>query len=84
MILATWHKGLALYAKKLLRLAVNEIYAKHNYKFTEAEFADYYAQCSWYSGYLSAEEAYAQFNYVESQNLSFLITAEKNNYFDNL
>ena len=71
-------------AKIILRLAINEIYARHNYKFTEAEFAEFYSQYSWYNGYLSAEEACSQFNNVENQNLSFLIMAEKNNYFDNL
>ena len=61
---------------KMLRYAVNEIYARHNYQFRESEYTLFYGRFDWYCGYLSAEEAAAQLNDVERYNLHFLLGAE--------
>ena len=65
--------------KQTLRIARNEIYARHGYIFGSADLKAYFAGCSWYHGTLTKanfnEEA--MFNDTEFANTQFLLRAEK-------
>lgn len=78
-------------SKEKLRLARNEIYAKHGRKFETADLNEYFNSQSWYKGYLSAEQFDdSVLNDYEKQNLDAIkivengisqsTTAEKNSY----
>lgn len=56
----------------LAQMAINEIYAKHNYLFNSEEILSFFSSYSWYDGYLNAEESAASFNRIERVNISFL------------
>ena len=56
-----------------IRYAINDLYARHGYKFKKKEMQDHYQQFSWYSGYRSDMEAVvADFNKYENANLNLL------------
>lgn len=61
---------------ELLRYAVNEIYARHHYLFSNDKYVQFFNSYEWYDGYLTAEEASALFNSVEHKNIAFLLDAE--------
>ena len=57
-----------------LRLARNEIYAKHGRKFQTEDLNQYFSQKSWYDGYLSAEEFDdSVLNEYEKENLTLVL-----------
>ena len=58
-----------------LRLARNEIYARHGYSFTKSNFKAYFADKSWYSaGGFSTKDL----NDVEWYNMELIAWVEKN------
>ncbi len=52
--------------KEELRLARNEIYARHGRRFSDNELQDYFDSCDWYDGYIDPED------FVDSEELSKL------------
>ena len=63
--------------KTKLRLARNEIYAKHGRKYETEDLNEYFSSQSWYHGYLSAEEFDdSVFNEYEKANLDLIRSAE--------
>lgn len=62
---------------QLLRFAVNEIYARHGYRFSMWEYFNFYSSFDWYQGQRSDVEAVKNFNPIENANLAFLVNAEK-------
>ena len=63
----------------LVQMAINEIYARHNYLFNSEEYRSFFSRYSWYDGYLSMENAASFFNEIESANIRYLISI-KNSY----
>lgn len=61
----------------LIRYAINEIYARHNYSFAVEEYSDFFQNYDWYDGYLNGEEAFSELNEFEQRNMEFLIEKEK-------
>jgi len=60
-----------------LRLARNEIFARHGRLFQTADLNEYFSSKSWYSGYLTAEEFDdSVLNEYEKQNLDLIKTVE--------
>ncbi len=57
-------KDLRGLSKEELRLARNEIYARHGRMFSDQELQDYFDGQSWYSGYIDPED------FVDSEELS--------------
>lgn len=63
--------------KEELRLARNEIYARHGRKFETEDLKQYFSGQSWYNGYLSAEEFDdSVLNEYEKANLDLIKMAE--------
>ena len=63
--------------KEMLRLARNEIYAKHGRMYETDDLREYFSSKSWYYGYLSAEEFDdSVFNEYEKANLDLIKSAE--------
>lgn len=63
--------------KGTLRLARNEIYARHGRKFQTEDLNEYFSKQPWYYGYLSAEEFDdAILNEYEKANLDLIKAAE--------
>lgn len=62
--------------RELLRYAINELYARHNYLFQTKKYADHYNKYG-FDGYYDAETAVAHFNEYERANLLFLCNIEK-------
>lgn len=63
--------------KEMLRLARNEIYAKHGRMYETDDLREYFSSKSWYYGYLSAEEFDdSVFNEYEKANLELIKSAE--------
>jgi len=58
-------------SKTEVQKAINEIYARKNYKFTKKENADYFSQYSWYQPRYT-EEKDLKFNTYESANIALL------------
>ena len=56
----------------LTQMAINEIYARHNYLFSSEEILSFFSSYSWYDGYLNAEKSAANFNKIEWANISYL------------
>lgn len=70
--------------KETLRLARNEIYARHGRKFQTEDLNEYFSRQPWYQGYLSAEEFDdAILNEYEKANLDFIKEAENGAAEDN-
>lgn len=67
---------------KLLRMAINELYARHNYRFSKEEYLNFYCKYNWYYGTSTAQQAFAEFNLTERENLNFLCEAERNLSFE--
>lgn len=63
----------------LAQMAINEIYARHNYLFNSEEILSFFDSYSWYNGYLSAEESAASFNKIEWANISYLKDIKESN-----
>ncbi|MCC8128374.1 MAG: SH3 domain-containing protein [Clostridiales bacterium] len=67
-------------SKSQLRLARNEIYARHGRKFTDSDLQSYFNSCSWYSGTIDAATFDANVsNYLNSYeiaNLSLIVELE--------
>lgn len=63
--------------KELLRFAVNEIYARHHYLFSDEEYLVFFNRYAWYDGYLDAESSVSSFNEVEHKNIAILLEAEE-------
>ncbi len=61
-----------------LRLARNEIYARHGRRFENEYIQQYFDRCTWYKGTLSGDEFDEnELTQVEKDNLSLLTVAEK-------
>lgn len=62
-----------------LRIAINEIYARHGYHFKSADLQDYFSNTSWYvdEGITDQSEILSELNKYEKENLDNLI-AERN------
>lgn len=57
------------------RLAINEIYARHGYEFTDPEYSDYYNQFDWYKNTEKESDmnkVNAMFSAVEQENVDAL------------
>lgn len=64
--------------KDMLRIARNEIYARHGRKFETADLNEYFSAQSWYNGYLSVEEFDDSiFNEYEKANLDLIKNIEE-------
>ena len=63
----------------LLRMACNELYARHGYRFGTKWFADFYNQYGWYNGGTNDNSAEVEklFNDYEKANKTFLHNYEK-------
>lgn len=64
--------------QRLLRMSVNEIYARHGQEFKEGEENDlYYQKYDWYKETKKHAVEWNEFNYVEKANLRLLISMEE-------
>ncbi len=67
-------------SKSQLRLARNEIYARHGRKFTDSDLQAYFNSCSWYSGTIDAATFDANvssyLNSYELTNLKLIVELE--------
>ncbi|MCC8183109.1 MAG: SH3 domain-containing protein, partial [Clostridiales bacterium] len=67
-------------SKSQLRLARNEIYARHGRKFTDSDLQSYFNSCTWYSGTVDAATFDANvssyLNSYEVANLSLILELE--------
>lgn len=67
-------------SKSQLRLARNEIYARHGRKFTDSDLQSYFDSCSWYSGTIDAATFDANvssyLNSYEIANLELIVELE--------
>lgn len=70
-------------ADAMVRLALNELYARNGYTFSNSWFRNYYAQCSWYDGgnCKDSEVVEERFNVYEKANKKFLREFEKSHNF---
>lgn len=74
---------IAPYSSSDLRIAKNEIYARHGRLFQSSDLQKYFNQMIWYNGYLdSASFDNSLLNSIEVQNVSFLETASTNGSAD--
>ncbi len=65
------------FTKEQLRLARNEIYARHGRIFKDSDLSDYFESMEWYNGYIEAEQFQESLlNQVELKNLNLLKTLE--------
>ncbi len=61
-----------------LRIARNEIYARHGRKFDSADLKERFGTCSWYNGTVDADKFdYSVFSEVEKKNLKLIEEMEK-------
>ena len=58
--------------RQILRVGVNEIYAKHRYKFKKNIWASYFSSYNWYEPDENAFVSYESFNPTELQNAILL------------
>ena len=67
--------------RDLLRYAVNEIYARHGYRFESGlRFDAFYSQFEWYRALpKQSTVSWSEFNDVESYNLGLLLAEEEKN-----
>lgn len=64
--------------QRLLRMSINEIYARHGQEFKEGEEnAVYYQKYDWYKESTKHAVEWNEFNYVEKINLRLLISIEE-------
>lgn len=59
--------------KIILQMGINELYARHGFRFGRQEILDFYSQYSWYCGTKSMNAARCEFNDMESWNADFLV-----------
>jgi len=65
--------------KEKLQIAVNEIYARHGYRFKDEDIRAYFDSLTWYHGIIPAESFdEAVFNSVELSNLKLLKEEREN------
>lgn len=65
-------------SKDELRLARNELYARHGRKFKDAAIQDYFNKCSWYNGTIEADSFNEDMlNDVEKKNREIIVNYEK-------
>lgn len=65
-------------SKDELRLAINEIYARHGRMFDSAEYQNYFNSKSWYNGTIKPEDFSEDvFNTCEKSNIDLLSSIEK-------
>lgn len=65
------------FTKERLRLARNEIYARHGRIFKDSDLSDYFESMEWYNGYIEANQFQESLlNQVELKNLKLLKTLE--------
>lgn len=63
---------------QLLRFSVNEIYARHGYKFVKKEYYKFYNNYSWYTSLDKVNSVdWEEFNEYEQYNLSLMLKYEK-------
>lgn len=63
---------------KQLRLARNEIYARHGRLFNDSELQNYFNSRSWYSGTIAADDFFESvFNSYEEKNIDLICKIEK-------
>jgi hypothetical protein len=56
-----------------IQTAINEIYARHGYKFKDQAIYDYFSAYDWYTPkYSDQEDAKAEFNSTENANIELL------------
>lgn len=61
-----------------LRIAINEIYARHGRKFGDSALQSYFDSKDWYTGYIEASDfSDAVFNTYEEQNIKTLAAYER-------
>lgn len=64
---------------KWLRIAKNEIYARHGRRFSDPELQAYFDSKDWYSGYINPEDFDESFlSEIEKRNIQFLDMLYKN------
>lgn len=67
-------------SKEQLRLARNEIYARHGYQFNSEDLNQYFSSKSWYYPKdLELEVVEASMNIYEKQNLQLIVSVEEGN-----
>ena len=60
------------------RIARNELYARHGRKFDSADLQEYFDSCSWYDGYISANDFREDMlSDIEMENRDTIISYEK-------
>lgn len=74
---------LSVYTKEELGYIRNEIYARHHYKFSVQEYADYFGTKSWYTGLYDVNEFQKRmdsgvdsFNFCEQANIMLIYDLE--------
>lgn len=69
---------LAAFDRETLNLALNEIYARHGYIFSDAKLKAYFTKKSWYHGTVRSEAFdYSVFNSHEAFNLNLITTYQE-------
>lgn len=72
-------KDLSHLTLEQLRLARNEIYARHGRLFKDSSLQNYFNSCSWYSGTIAADDfSESVFNSYEEKNVLLICKVEKN------
>lgn len=65
------------YSAEALRIARNEIYARHGRLFNDKELQAYFNSCSWYYGYISPDSfSDSMLNSVETKNKDTIVNYE--------
>ncbi len=63
---------------EIIQHAINELYARKGYHFTDPEWYAYYSNYPWYVDRgLTGEETVEKFNKIELQNMKFLVENRK-------
>lgn len=62
--------------KREIQLLINEIYAKHGYKFNDGEWANYFSNKTWYVG-VKSDVKESDFNDFEKSNMEILKKVRK-------
>lgn len=66
-------KKVEMLSDNVRQMAINEIYARHGYRFTMKEVQDYFNQKSWYQGTVDpANFSESVFNQYEAANIQLL------------
>ena len=63
----------------LAQMAINEIYARHHYRFIDEDYHSFFSRYSWYDGYLSMEESAAYVSDIEWANIHYLKNIKNSN-----